>query len=105
MTLIPEVFLARELEMCYGSLCYLTNYAEGVQDRPSDPSVLFGGMSTESENMAVEETVRRLPAIARSCLIRLAGMERDCRCKNAMARYKKEGVIGEDWRTWIKPVR
>ncbi len=33
MTLAPEAFLARELEMCYTPLCYVTNYAEGVVDR------------------------------------------------------------------------
>ncbi len=33
MTLVPEVFLAKELEMCYATLGVLTNYAEGVKDR------------------------------------------------------------------------
>ena len=33
MTLAPETFLARELEMCYAPVCYLTNYAEGVMTR------------------------------------------------------------------------
>ena len=31
MTLAPEAFLARELEMCYHPVCYITNYAEGVR--------------------------------------------------------------------------
>lgn len=30
MTLAPEVFLARELGMAYGSLCWVSNYATGV---------------------------------------------------------------------------
>ena len=30
MTLVPEAFLAKELEMCYCPVCYVTNYAEGV---------------------------------------------------------------------------
>ena len=34
MTLVPEVFLARELELCYTALCYVVNFAEGVKDRP-----------------------------------------------------------------------
>jgi len=105
MTLIPEVFLARELEMCYGSLCYLTNYAEGIQERPSEPDVLFGGMSSEQENQEVEKTVIRLPSIARSCLIYLNGLDRDCHCKDSMSRYKQQGIIGDDWHTWIQPVR
>ncbi|MEK6656839.1 MAG: hypothetical protein AABY58_05295 [Nitrospirota bacterium] len=31
MTLVPEAFLAKELEMCYGAICYITNYAEGIK--------------------------------------------------------------------------
>jgi len=30
MTLAPEVFLARELGMAYGSICWVSNYATGV---------------------------------------------------------------------------
>ena len=43
MTLVPEAFLARELEMCYISLCYISNYAEGIRDLPYRPGVLFEG--------------------------------------------------------------
>lgn len=31
MTLVPEVFLAQELGISYGSLAYITNYATGVE--------------------------------------------------------------------------
>ena len=37
MTLVPEVFLARELELCYAALCYVVNFAEGLKDRPYQP--------------------------------------------------------------------
>ena len=30
MTLAPEVFLARELGLAYGSLCWVSNYATGI---------------------------------------------------------------------------
>ncbi len=33
MTGSPEAFLARELEMCYASVCFVTNMAAGVQKR------------------------------------------------------------------------
>ena len=32
MTGVPEVVLARELEMCYASLCYVSNKAAGLQE-------------------------------------------------------------------------
>jgi 5'-methylthioadenosine phosphorylase len=33
MTGVPEAVLARELEMCYASLCYVSNMAVGLQER------------------------------------------------------------------------
>ncbi|MEM1756989.1 MAG: S-methyl-5'-thioadenosine phosphorylase, partial [Candidatus Bathyarchaeia archaeon] len=33
MTSIPEAILARELEMCYASLCFVSNMAAGMQER------------------------------------------------------------------------
>jgi 5'-methylthioadenosine phosphorylase len=37
MTLVPEVFLARELGMAYASLAYVTNYATGVEPAHGAP--------------------------------------------------------------------
>ena len=48
-TLVPEVFLARELEFCYTALTYVVNYAEGLVDRPYQPGVLFEGLATPEE--------------------------------------------------------
>ncbi|MCS7363863.1 MAG: S-methyl-5'-thioadenosine phosphorylase [archaeon GB-1867-035] len=39
MTSVPEVVLARELGMCYASLCIVTNYAAGIQERISAEEV------------------------------------------------------------------
>lgn len=55
MTLAPEAFLAREIEMCYASICYLTNFAEGTKERPFKKGRLFEGMQTEGEKKKVEE--------------------------------------------------
>jgi len=40
MTSSPEVFLFKELEICYASICVVTNYAAGMQDRVSHEEVL-----------------------------------------------------------------
>jgi 5'-methylthioinosine phosphorylase len=37
MTLVPEVFLARELGMAYASLAYVTNYATGLEPAHGAP--------------------------------------------------------------------
>ena len=37
MTLVPEVFLARELGISWASLAYVTNYATGVEPGTGAP--------------------------------------------------------------------
>jgi 5'-methylthioadenosine phosphorylase len=102
MTLVPEAFLARELEMCYAPACYLTNYAEGVLDRSIETGELFEGMVNNEEKTKIDESVKQFPAIIQKLVMTMQSVKRSCHCKDAMLRYKKEGVISEDWRTWIK---
>jgi 5'-methylthioadenosine phosphorylase len=101
MTLAPEAFLARELELCYAPLCYVTNYAEGVVDRPHRTAELFGGMLSEAERDDVRRAVACLPVIFSGALAKLAGAPRDCPCAAAMARYRREGRLSADWHGWI----
>ena len=103
MTLAPETFLARELEMCYASVCYLTNYAEGVIDREFKTGELFEGMQTDQEKSAVEKTVLQFPALIAASLTLLKDKERACHCPQALRRYKNKGMIGDDWRDWVGP--
>jgi len=104
MTLAPEAFLARELEMCYQPVCYLTNYAEGVVARKFEKGTLFEGMQTEEEGIAVEAAIRQFPDILRAGFSSLAKRQRTCQCKDAMKRYKVKGMIGDDWRRWVGEV-
>lgn len=103
MTLAPEAFLARELEMCYAALCYLTNYAEGVKDRAFESGKLFEGMQTDQEKAVAEEAVEQFPKILAGALALLSGMKPACHCRRAMQRYRDKGMIGEDWHTWLGP--
>ncbi|OGV97628.1 MAG: phosphorylase [Nitrospinae bacterium RIFCSPLOWO2_02_FULL_39_110] len=102
MTLAPEVFLSRELEMCYASVCYLTNYAEGVEDRDYTEGELFEGMQNNHERDRVDKSILKFPEIIKRTFKRLAQVNKGCICKNAMGRYKRRGDIGEDWHTWIR---
>ena len=101
MTLAPEVFLARELEMCYAPVCYLTNYAEGVIDREFKSGQLFEGMQTDQEKSAVEKSILHFPTILAAGLTLLNELERACHCKEALQRYRNKGMIGDDWHTWV----
>jgi 5'-methylthioinosine phosphorylase len=101
MTLCPEAFLARELEMCYAAICFVTNYAEGIVDRPQDPSTLFEGLATPDERDAANDAARRFPELMEALLHSFKDMATDCTCQKAMQRFRERGDIGEDWHTWI----
>jgi 5'-methylthioadenosine phosphorylase len=51
MTLVPEVFLARELGMAFASLAYVTNYATGVE--PAHGAPRFFGIEVGRRCLAV----------------------------------------------------
>lgn len=102
MTLVPEAFLARELEICYASVCYLTNYAEGVEDRDYTEGELFEGMQNKDEKERVNKIILKFPEIIKRTFKKLSQVNRGCPCKNAMERYKRRGDIGDDWHTWIR---
>lgn len=40
MTTIPEAILARELKMCYATLCLITNYGAGMQEKITHEEVV-----------------------------------------------------------------
>ena len=73
MTGIPESVLARELEMCYASICYVSNMAAGVQKRLTalDVSKISKSVVLKIEQILVE-TIKTLPS------------ERNCPCVNAL---------------------
>ena len=103
MTLCPEVFLARELEMCYAALCYVVNYAEGVKERPAVAERLLGGLIPRSEKRRVEEAFGYLPKILARVVARLPKAKVVCLCQDAMLYYKKQGRISDNWREWLNP--
>jgi 5'-methylthioadenosine phosphorylase len=101
MTLCPEAFLARELEMCYAPVAYLTNYAEGVRPMPYRRGVLFEGMLGGTREEAVLRARNAIPPLAIAAARALSGKDRDCPCAVSMERYRRAGVIGADFRTWV----
>jgi 5'-methylthioadenosine phosphorylase len=100
MTLAPEAFLARELEICYLPICYISGHAEGVHERQSRPGESFEGLVEEAEEDAVGEAIERFLDVAAS-LARNLPSERTCPCALTMERYRREKRIEDDWHTWI----
>jgi len=101
MTLAPEVFLAKELEMCYAAICYVTNYAEGVKPGDFKAGELFEGLASAQDRKKVEDAVSLFPKIIAGNAESVAGSERRCGCSRIMERYRKCGGVSGDWRTWI----
>ena len=79
MTVVPEAVLARELEMCYAALCFVSNMAAGIQQRLTAQEVA----EVAKEKMLIieqnlRETIEHLPE------------SRQCPCSHALkdARFR-----------------
>lgn len=81
MTGIPEAILARELEICYASLCYVSNMAAGMQKRLTafEVSKICHKIMLKIQQILIE-TIRVLPIPRKG----------KCPCANALrdARFK-----------------
>jgi len=81
MTGIPEAVLARELEMCYATVCFVSNMAAGMQERltPLEVSKISERLMPKVEQVLIE-TVEALPL----------KREGNCPCASALkyARFK-----------------
>jgi 5'-methylthioadenosine phosphorylase len=68
MTGAPETFLARELEICYSTVCFISNRAAGKQAKLSAVEVMEIGKRTLPEiTNLIRKTVERIPA-KRTCV-------------------------------------
>lgn len=74
MTGMPEAVLARELEMCYASLCIVTNYAAGIAKEKLTASEVLEivGENQEKIRRTLMEAVLQVPE------------KRRCSCKDAL---------------------
>lgn len=67
MTAAPEIFLARELEVCYSTLCFVSNRAAGKQNKLSAVEVMQIGKKVMPEILhIIEKAIKRTP-IKRVC--------------------------------------
>jgi len=68
MTAAPEIFLARELEICYASVCFVSNMAAGLQRTLSAQEVEDRGRdSGQILNKIIIEAVENIPESRRGC--------------------------------------
>ena len=97
--LVPEVFLARELQMCYACLCYVARYAEdGTNYRPFEDG---RALAVEVERARARAAVERIPRLL-ECFSRvLTETPSLCQCEASMAPHTTNGELEWDWRTWF----
>jgi 5'-methylthioadenosine phosphorylase len=98
MTLAPEAFLARELEMCYHPIAYVTAWAEGVGE-DGDAATRPG--QEEDRQSRIDETLQLMPEIVWNLLELLPTAAWACSCQDSMLRYKKRNLIDDDFHNWI----
>ncbi len=67
MTGAPETFLAKELEMCYAALCFISNRAAGKQEKLSAVEVMEIGKRVKPEMLAIiRKAIESIP-VRRGC--------------------------------------
>jgi len=74
MTLVPEAQLARELEMCYASICMVTDYDVWKEQEEVSAELVIQRMkeNLEKTKRILEHVIPRIPE------------ERNCPCKDAL---------------------
>ncbi len=71
MTNVPEVVLARELGLCYATICMVTNWAAGLAG-----TRLSHGDITE----VMGQNLTHLKSLFKDILVRMNEPRNDCRC-------------------------
>ena len=104
--LAPEVFLARELQMCYVGLLYVVNYAEtGSKHTPFDTNSLFAGSDSQPTSR-LDATRNQFDRVIReiATAVDLALTEEHhapCECAQPMADQAQRYNLSENWKDWF----
>lgn len=74
MTGIPEAVLARELEICYASICTVSNYATSISKKKQTIEEVFEIMEKKKKDLIrlIYDTIEKIPT------------KRGCPCKDAL---------------------
>ncbi|MBM7867052.1 S-methyl-5'-thioadenosine phosphorylase [Heliobacterium gestii] len=77
MTSVPEAVLAREAEMCYATVCMVTNFAAGISPQVLTHMEVLDAMKANIENIK-RMTMRTIAMLE---------PEADCECQHALAEF------------------
>ncbi len=101
----PDVFLAKELEMCFGGIAYVANFAEtGSSYRPYSAEGLFGG-SVMTDQIRLEKAVEMLGELIRRTSRIVARTKCECRCGAAMQDRVEKFNLPAEWQKRFAPCK
>ena len=101
-TFVPEVFLAKELQLCYAGVLYVVNYAEtGSRHRPFAPGGLFGGLTEVSEAERLVHSLGAMKAVVGKVAEAASSGPASCECHQTMAGQVDAYDLPDDWRKWF----
>ncbi|MFA5863816.1 MAG: MTAP family purine nucleoside phosphorylase [Phycisphaerae bacterium] len=102
-SLAPEVFLARELQMCYAGICFIHDFAEtGSIHRPYEAGNLFNNPALTDQSWRANETTDQMPMILETLFEFLPGVKSLCSCQNSLAELMDAGVLSRDFHEWFE---
>lgn len=101
-TFAPEMFLARELQMCYAAICYVLDYAEAGSRQPPLGGALFESMKPQSRTERLAGVVESLGQIVANVAVSAAEVAASCQCRQIQSNHIEQYDLSDDWRQWFK---
>lgn len=102
-TFVPEVFLAKELQLCYCAISYVVNYAEtGSRHRPFAAGELFAGLTNKSDNQRLSGAVAAMTQIVHDLSQLVRQRPKACDCDKTMEGNIRAYGLGRDWHEWFR---
>ncbi|MDP6633438.1 MAG: MTAP family purine nucleoside phosphorylase [Phycisphaerae bacterium] len=100
-TFAPEMFLARELEMCYAGLCYVLDYAEAGSRQPPLGGALFESMESQTGPDRLAGVVGSLGQIVANVAAAAGEIATACQCTQIQSQHIEQYGLPDDWRQWF----
>lgn len=101
-SLAPEAFLAKELQMCYASLCFIDDFAEtGSVHRPYEAGSLFQDLGLKDSNQRARDALDQIPTILGLLLDSMPKLKPQCTCQTALAELIASGTLAQDFHEWF----
>jgi len=101
-TFAPEMFLARELQMCYTAMCYVLDYAEAGSRQPPLGGALFESMKPQARTDRLAGVVGSLGQIVANVAASAAEISTACQCTQIQSEHIEQYGLSEDWRQWFR---